>query len=101
MIDKESEALLQEFREIKTQLQEYKDDTDQQMQFFFDDYKASIKRTQKRYRIIFAGMLVLLFATLYNTSFMYSIENYAMRTTEHITNLYANLMHMSLALQSK
>ncbi|MCA1945432.1 MAG: hypothetical protein LDL30_09155, partial [Desulfovibrio sp.] len=65
-----------------------------QLQTFFDETRALINENRKRYNRLLAILAVSLLLNLYSTSFLYTVRDYAVNTTQHINHLYENLMRL-------
>lgn len=89
MTPEQYEALVKKF-------EEWKEDGEYQLQTFFDETRDQIADTRKRYNRLLYVLAAILALNLYSTSFLYTIRDYAVNTTQHINNLYENLMRMVL-----
>ncbi len=86
----------EQYDALVKKLEEYKEDTEFQLQTFFDESREQIKESRKRYNRLLIILAVLLALNLYSTSFLYTMRDYAVNTTQHINNLYENIMRLVL-----
>ena len=91
-----SQMTPEQFSALTKQLEEWKEDTEYQLQTFFDETRVMINENRKRYNRLLVIMAVSLALNLYSTSFLYTVRDYAVNTTQHITHLYENLMRLVL-----
>ncbi|GAB7080733.1 hypothetical protein [Megalodesulfovibrio paquesii] len=89
-----SEKTPEQYDALVKQLEDWKEDTDFQLQSFFDETREMIKENQKRYNRLLIILGVSLALNLYSTSFLYTVRDYAVNTTQHINHLYENLMRL-------
>ncbi|MCA1985205.1 MAG: hypothetical protein LDL27_01860 [Desulfovibrio sp.] len=89
-----SQMTPEQFNALTKQLEEWKEDTEYQLQTFFDETRELINENRKRYNRLLAILAVSLLLNLYSTSFLYTVRDYAVNTTQHINHLYENLMRL-------
>ncbi|QJT11154.1 hypothetical protein [Oceanidesulfovibrio marinus] len=84
---------------LSRKIDEVKEETDYQLQAFFEETRTLIQTTKKRYnRIIYVLILLILFE-LYSTWKISSIQDYAMLMAQHVTNLYENLIQLLMNIK--
>lgn len=82
---------------LSRKLDEVKEETDYQLQAFFEETRALIQTTKKRYNRIIYALIALFLIELYSSWQISSIEDYALLMAQHVTNLYENLIQLLMA----
>lgn len=84
----------EQYDALMKKIEEYKEDTEFQLQTFFDETRDQIKDARTRYNRLLIILGVLFVLNLYSTSFLYTVRDYAVNTTQHMNNLYENIMRL-------
>lgn len=79
---------------LSRKIDEVKEETDYQLQAFFEETRNLIQTTKKRYNRIIYVLIILIIFQLYSTWKISSIQDYAMLMAQHVTNLYENLIQL-------
>ncbi len=82
---------------LSRKLDEVKEETDYQLQAFFEETRGLIQATKKRYNRIVYALIALFLIELYSSWQISAIEDYALLMAQHVTNLYENLIQLLMA----
>ncbi|MFW5734296.1 MAG: hypothetical protein ACOCWR_04470 [Oceanidesulfovibrio sp.] len=79
---------------LSRKLDEVKEETDYQLQAFFEETRNLIQTTRKRYNRIIYALIALFLIEVYATWQISSVKDYAFLMAQHVTNLYENLIQL-------
>ncbi len=84
---------------LNKKLDEVKEETDYQLQAFFEETRALMEKTHRRYRQILLCLLALFVMEIFAVWKISSIRDYAFLMGQHVTNLYENLIQLLMQSQ--
>jgi hypothetical protein len=79
---------------LSRKIDEVKEETDYQLQAFFEETRTLIQSTKRRYTRIIYALVALFLIEVYSTWQIASIEDYALLMAQHVTTLYENLIQL-------
>ncbi|TVM16857.1 hypothetical protein DPQ33_10605 [Oceanidesulfovibrio indonesiensis] len=82
---------------LSRKLDEVKEETDYQLQAFFEETRSLIQTTKKRYNRIIYALIALFLIEIYSSWKISAVEDYALLMAQHVTNLYENLIQLLMA----